>query len=184
MTGTVPSLLPPNATELERALEQLAGVRLGDVAVPLRDLWSAQNCPEHLLPWLAWALSVDQWSADWPLHIRRARVAAAIAIQRIKGTAQSVVDVVASFGGNVVVREWFEQTPPGAPCTFSLSVALGGQGGTVPSADFIDAVIAEVARTKPARCTFDFTVALAAGARVGLFAAARAVTAARLWCQA
>ena len=184
MTTAVASLLPPNASELERALEQLSGVRLGDIAVPLRDLWSAEHCPELLLPWLAWALSVDQWSADWPLHVRRARVASAIAIQRIKGTAQSVIDVVASFGGNVVVREWFDQTPLGDPCTFSLTVALGGQSGAVPSASFIDAVIAEVARTKPARCTFDFTLALTAGARVGLFSAARAVTAARLWCQA
>ena len=180
MTG----LLPSNASALEKALEGLAVGRLADIDIPLRDLWSAEHCPEALLPWLAWALSVDQWSADWPIHIRRARVAAAIAIQRIKGTAKSVVDVVASFGGNVVVREWFEQTPPGAPHTFDLTVTLGGQGSAVPSAEFIDAVIAEVARTKPARSHFDFTVSLQAQARIGLRAVARPVIAARLWCNA
>lgn len=63
------SLLPPNATELERALELLIDARIGDISTPLRDLWSAENCPEALLPWLAWALSVDQWSADWPLNV-------------------------------------------------------------------------------------------------------------------
>src|SRR5262245_44884791 len=133
------SLLPPNATPLERALEMLMAERLGDIDTPLREVWSAETCPEELLPWLAWALSVDQWSADWPLHIRRARVATAIAIQRIKGTARSVVDVVSSFGGEVVVREWFERTPPGDPHTFDLTVTLGGQSAGAPTAEFIDA---------------------------------------------
>ena len=77
-----PSLLPPNATPLERALEMLAALRLGKIDTPFRELWNAQTCPEELLPYLAWGLSVDQWSADWPLYIRRARVASAIEIQR------------------------------------------------------------------------------------------------------
>lgn len=177
------SLLPSNASELERALEQLSVDRLGDIAVPLRDIWSAEHCPEALLPWLAWAVSVDQWSSDWPLHIRRSRVAAAIAIQRIKGTAQSVTDVIASFGGDVIIREWFEQSPPADPHTFDLTVTLGGQSDDVPSAEFIDAVIAEVARTKPVRSHFEFTVGLSIRAPIGLRAVARPVTAARLWCQ-
>lgn len=176
------SLLPPGATELERVLEQLQALRLGEITVPLRDLWSAERCPEHLLPWLAWALSIDQWSPDWPLHIRRARVAAAMAIQRIKGTAKSVIDVVASFGGDVVVREWFEMDPPGEPHTFSLTVTLGGQSAGAPSAAFIDAVIAEVSRTKPARSHFDFTLAVPARARIGLRALARPLVYARLSC--
>jgi len=178
------TILPPNSTELERALEQLLDVRIDAIDVPLRDLWRAETCPEHLLPWLAWALSVDQWSPDWPLHIRRARVAAAIAIQRIKGTAQSVTDVVQSFGGNVVIREWFERNPPAIPHTFSLTVSLSGAAGAAPTASFIDAVIAEVRRTKPARSHFDFTVAIDARARLGLRAVARAAVTARLWCQA
>lgn len=174
------SLLPPNASDLERALELLVGARVDDIRTPLRDLWRAETCPEALLPWLAWALSVDQWSPDWPLHIRRARVAAAIAIQRIKGTAKSVRDVVESFGGSVVVREWFEQTPPGDPYTFDLLVTLGGQSDQAPSAAFIDAVIAEVSRTKPVRAHFDFTVGTGFRAGIGLRAAGRPCVAARL----
>lgn len=179
-----PSLLPPNATALERALEMLAATRLDGIGTPLRETWSANNCPENLLPWLAWGLSIDQWSADWPLHIRRARVASAIDIQRRKGTPKSVVDVVNSFGGNVKVREWFEMEPRGEPHTFSLSVSLGGQGGAAPTADFIDSVIAEVSRTKPVRSHFDFTVAVATRAAIGLRAVARPVIYARLRCQA
>ena len=162
-----PSLLPPNATPLERALEMLAAVRLGTVDTPFRELWNAQTCPEELLPYLAWGLSVDQWSADWPLYIRRARVASAIAIQRRKGTPKSVVDVINSFGGSVKLREWFEMTPPGVSHTFSLSVSLGGQSDDAPSADFINAVIAEVNCTKPVRSQYDFSVALPASRALG-----------------
>jgi phage tail P2-like protein len=180
MTPGHPTLLPPNATQLERALEAATGKRIDDIAVPLRDLWSAQTCPEHLLPWLAWALSIDQWSADWPLHVRRARVAAAIAIQRIKGSAQSVRDVVASFGGDVVLREWFQTVPRGVPHTFDLLVTLGGQSADVPSAEFIEAVIAEVARTKPVRSHFIFTLAVPARGAIGLRAVGRAITVHRL----
>ena len=178
------SILPPNSTALEKALEALTGLRIDAIGVPLRDLWSAENCPEALLPWLAWGLSIDQWDAAWPLNIRRARVAAAIAIQRIKGTAKSVLDVVASFGGQVVVREWFELDPPGIPHTFELTVSLGGQGGVTPSADFIDAVIAEVARTKPARSHFTFTVGLGAVGRIGLRSVARTMIHTRISCLA
>ncbi|WP_292959690.1 phage tail protein I [Novosphingobium sp. UBA1939] len=179
---TTASLLPPNATPLERALDLLAQIRLGAIDTPFRALWSPQDCPEAVLPWLAWALSIDQWDSAWPLNIRRARVASAIAIQRRKGTRQSVADVVNSFGGNVVIREWWEKTPPATPHTFSLTVSLGGQSDAVPGAEFIDAVISEVARTKPARSHFDFTVGLSARGRLGLRAMGRAATYARLPC--
>lgn len=178
------SLLSPNATALERALEILAATRLDGIGVPLREEWSAQNCPEDHLPWLAWGLSIDQWSADWPLHIRRARVASAIDIQRRKGTPKSVIDVVNSFGGSVKVREWFEMDPPGDPHTFSLSVSLSGQGSQAPTPEFIDSVISEVSRTKPVRSHFDFTVAVATSAAIGLRAVARPITYARIWSQA
>lgn len=174
------ALLPQNSSELERAVEFLALARIGDLAVPLRSLWSAQDCPEGLLPWLAWALSIDNWDPAWPLHIRRARVAAAIAIQRRKGTRRSVSDVVTSFGGNVEIREWFEQDPPGDPHTFTLSVALGGQGADPPSASFIDAVVHEVTRTKPARSHFTFSTAGDARGGIGLLGAARALVSARI----
>lgn len=177
------TLLPPNTSALEQALEQLTGARIADLRSPLRDLWSAETCPEHLLPWLAWALSVDQWSPDWPLNVRRARVAAAIAIQRIKGTAKSVADVIASFGGAVTLREWFQTDPPGDPHTFELLASLSGHGAA-PSAAFIDAVVAEVERTKPLRAHFTFTLALDVAGGIGLAGGAQPAVIARLLCTA
>lgn len=174
-------LLPPNSTALERAVDALAALRMGEIDVPLRDLWNAETCPEELLAWLAWGLSIDSWSPDWPLNIRRARVASAIAVQRRKGTAQSVDDVVTSFGGSMVITEWFETTPPGDPHTFQLNLLLGGTGAA-PTADFIDAVVAEVSRTKPVRSHFTVNSGEYVMGSIGMLGAARPQIYARLSC--
>lgn len=176
MAESVSSLLPPTATAAERALEG-ATARIGSVATPLRNLWNPDTCPTELLPWLAWALSLDSWRSYWPEHIKRARIRAAIEIQRRKGTAASVRDVVVAFGGAVSTREWWQQTPKGTPHTFELSMTLSGTGGQEATAEFVNDVIAEVTRTKPVRSHFTFTQGLQAvasiyvggGARVAIY---------------
>ena len=52
------SILPPNVTRAERALEG-ATARLDDVPVPIRSMWNPATCPAFLLPWIAWGLSID-----------------------------------------------------------------------------------------------------------------------------
>ncbi len=103
------NLLPANATHAERALARAIVAR--PLPVDITALWDADRCPTALLPWLAWALSVDEWKAYWPEAVKRARVRTAIAIQRRKGTAGSVRDVVAAFGGSVLIREWWQLQP-------------------------------------------------------------------------
>ncbi len=56
----LPTILPPNAQETERELEQLSGRLLG-FGDPIAGLWDASLCPEHLLSYLAWAFSVEVW---------------------------------------------------------------------------------------------------------------------------
>lgn len=179
---THPSLLPPGSTALEKALEQVAAGLL-DIPTPIRTVWSPDSCPIGLLPWLAWGLSLDNWSSDWSTAIKRERVRKAIPIARQKGTAASVRSVVRSFGGSVAIREWWQMEPKGDPHTFSLVLNLEQQG--VPaSAAFVDQVIAEVHRAKPVRSHFTFTQGITAKAGVGLIAAVRPTTYARLSCMA
>ena len=173
------TLLPPNATALERAVEA-SMARLADVPVPLRSLWNPDTCPVDLLPYLAWALSLDSWSSAWPETIKRARVRQALAIQRRKGTASSVRDVVASFGGSVALREWWQTTPPGDPHTFNLLLNITDDAGAPVDAAFVDAVIAEVYRTKPVRSHFTFSQALNATAGIVPVSAARPAVFTRL----
>ncbi len=62
-------------------------------------LWNPWNCPAEFLPFLAWSVSVDTWDSDWPERIKRARIASSFQIQRHKGTAKSIAELIASFGG-------------------------------------------------------------------------------------
>ncbi len=180
MADTAPSLLPPNATPLERALAQTMAARLGALDAPLRDLWNPATCPVDLLPWLAWSVAVDNWDSTWPEWLKRARITAAIAIHRAKGTQQAVYDVVNAYGGNVHMSIWWQTLPLGAPFTFELWISLGAIDGLAPGSDFIDGLIADVTRAKGARDTFTFTISQNAIGAVGLFAAARPAIYARV----
>jgi len=168
------TLLPPNATQAERALSRAIIAR--PLPVDITALWDADRCPAALLPWLAWALSVDDWKAYWPEPVKRARVRAAIAIQRRKGTAGSVRDVVAAFGGSVLIREWWQLQPKGAPHTFEAVMTIANQGGETATAKFVDDVIGEITRTKPVRSHFTFTQGMQASAGIGALAAAHGTT--------
>ncbi len=172
------NLLPANATHAERALARAIVAR--PLPVDITALWDADRCPTALLPWLAWALSVDEWKAYWPEAVKRARVRTAIAIQRRKGTAGSVRDVVAAFGGSVLIREWWQLQPKGAPHTFEAVMTIANQGGQAATAMFVEDVIGEISRTKPVRSHFTFTQGMQADAAIGALAAAYATAFRRL----
>ena len=173
------SLLPPNATPQERALEA-SSLRISDIAVPLRDLYNPDTCRVELLPWLAWHLSIDTWKTSWPEEIRRARIKNAMAIHRKKGTAQSVKQVVAAFGGAILVREWWQKLPMGEPHTFDLTMTLSGSGGYTATAEFVDDVIAEVNGAKPLRSHFTFTQGVGTHTALAVVTVVRPVIYARL----
>lgn len=173
------SLLPSNATQLERAVEKVTE-RMANLPVPLRELWNPDTCPEHLLPWLAWSLSLDSWQPYWPEAVKRERIRMAVEIQRRKGTAKSVRDVVRAFGSSLALREWWQLEPKGIPHTFEVVLTLGG---SVPNtAAFQNDVIAEIQRTKPVRSHFTLTLGQAATGGLGLAGAARPVIYRRIQC--
>jgi phage tail P2-like protein len=91
------SLLPHNSTVFERALEAVTGPALL-VQAPLREIWNPLLCPVHLLPWLAHAFSVDDWSSDWPEVTKRATIAQAVAVHKTKGTVGAVKGALAAAG--------------------------------------------------------------------------------------
>lgn len=137
------SLLPPNRTPLERAAEQTTA-RISYVNAPFETLWDAWACPLHLLPWLAWALGVREWSAKWSENRQRQAVASAIAVRRHAGTVGAVQEALkASAVENVTLREWFEYA--GTPGHFKLEADLSGAG---MSADEYRQLIQFVQRAK------------------------------------
>ena len=98
----MPDLLPPNATKQERDIS-LAVDRLPDV--PIKTLWTPATCPEAQLPWLAWALSVDEWDAAWPVETKRQVVAASIEQHRRKGTVGALRRALQRLGYEVEIDE-------------------------------------------------------------------------------
>lgn len=103
----VESLLPPNSTQFEKDMEQTTA-RLGAVPTPLRDLHNPATCPAEQLPWLAWALSVDNWNSSWPEAVQREVIAASAQVHRIKGTRHAVNQAIAAQGSQLSITEWFE----------------------------------------------------------------------------
>jgi phage tail P2-like protein len=100
-----PDLLPPNGTAQERALE-LVAARTGIVPNPVRASWDPDTCPAALLPWLAWALGVDQWQDDLSDEAKREIIRGAAEIRRQKGTVAAVKRAIslAGFGDSTIVE--------------------------------------------------------------------------------
>ncbi len=83
------SLLPPNATGFEKALE-VSGAQYNHLPIDIKKLWNPDECPEAFLPWLAWSLSVDFWDEKWPPQIKRGVIKKSIEVHEIKGTPKSI----------------------------------------------------------------------------------------------
>lgn len=115
-------LLPPSATTAERALAQSAA-GYGDLPVILRKLWHPDTCPVSLLPYLAYSFSVDDWDEQWSEAIKRQVVTDALYQHRIKGSLKAVENAIAGFGARASISEWWQQTPPGEPHTFGVTIS-------------------------------------------------------------
>ncbi|MEY8263572.1 MAG: phage tail protein I, partial [Bermanella sp.] len=146
---TAISLLPPNNTKFERDLENVSS-RISDVPVAIRDVWNPDTCPVELLPWLAWAMSIDSWKDYWPESVKRDRIRNAIAISRQKGTAKSLHDVVSSFG---TVMELDETSADLAPFQFNIKIDVNNVGAQ--NSEFTRDVIQEISRTKRSSSYFE-----------------------------
>lgn len=118
-------LLPINSTPLERVL---ADVQVGDLPVPLRELMDPQRCPVALLPYLAWAWSVDRWDPAWSDAVKRKAVSAAFRIHQHKGTIAALRRVIEPLGYLIEIIEWWQGSPVGEPGTFRLRIGVLDSG--------------------------------------------------------
>ena len=131
----VPTLLPPNATPLERALEAATRPRASEEVI--RQVWDPWACPAKLLPWLAWAFSVDYWEEGWSEDQKRAVIAASIEVHQRKGTPAAMRNAVRPLGLELTLLEWWQQTPvPGVPGTAEAYVSRR-EGGVITLDDFL-----------------------------------------------
>jgi phage tail P2-like protein len=97
-------LLPTGSSPLEVAAAQACAV-IESTPIPLRRLWSPDDCPVNLLPWLAWAFSVDRWDSGWPEETKREVIRNARFIHAHKGTIGAVRRVFEPLGYLINVSE-------------------------------------------------------------------------------
>ncbi|ALI05604.1 MULTISPECIES: phage tail protein I [Pseudomonas] len=122
-------LLPSNSTPLERQAAQ-ALAQIQRVPIPLRTLYNPDLCPLPLLPYLAWAFSVDRWDSKWTEAAKRAAIRSAYYIHSRKGTIGSLRRVVEPLGYLIEIIEWWQTVPVGPRATFRLKVGVLDTGIT------------------------------------------------------
>lgn len=130
------SILPANLADLERDLDAALS-RIGLVEIPISVLWDPWQCPLDVLPYLAWAVSVDMWRTDWSEQTKRRVVAGSLDLHRIKGTRPAVLKALESIGLRAELTEWFEESPKAQPGTFSL-IAWANNNLSADQAGFLN----------------------------------------------
>ncbi|OHC96391.1 MAG: phage tail protein I [Sphingomonadales bacterium RIFCSPHIGHO2_01_FULL_65_20] len=172
------SLLPPNSTDGERALEDAMRARIDLTAVG--KLWDPATCPAHILPFLAWGLAIARWDPEWTEAEKRAATADAIAFHRRKGTRGIVRQVLDRFNPLLELVEWWEASPRRDPHTFEVRAPAGVIPAAFLTAEVAEAIIRDVASVKPARSHFTFVQNLQAEGEVWLAGGAVPATFTRL----
>ncbi|HBQ3059797.1 TPA: phage tail protein I [Klebsiella pneumoniae] len=132
------SLLPPSSATWLRSTE-VATARLSAITVALRTLWTPTICPVDLLPYLAWALSVDRWDKAWPAEKKIAAIQQSYWLHRRKGTRAAVRRVIDDMGFSASFAEWFDVGDE--PGTFRLEVDISNVGIAPKTLDELDRMV-------------------------------------------
>lgn len=98
------------------------------------------KCPAEILPWLAWAVSVDIWNNDWSEATKRSVVRESVLVHMKKGTLGGLRRTLASFGfAEIRIEEWFEYG--GDPYTFRVYAVFQEDGLSMTDANLIYSAI-------------------------------------------
>lgn len=63
-------LLPIGSTPLEKRAAEILKSAVENPII-IADLINPERCPAELLPYLAWAFSVDKWDENWTEEVKR-----------------------------------------------------------------------------------------------------------------
>lgn len=126
----------------------------------LHSIEDAATCPANLLPWLAWAWSVEVWESDWPIERQRRVVDDAIRYHRIKGTRPAVEQSLRGLGFDTQITEWFEPGGSEQPYTFSVNAYSRDvfAAGLSIDADLLAAINRAIEHAKPARAHYTLRI--------------------------
>lgn len=156
------ALLPPNATQFKKDVAELIE-QSTSLEVAIKNLWNPYTCPSKLLPWLAWAYSVDRWESSWPDGIKRQLIQDSFELHRFKGTPHAVEQALLSLNINATQKEWWELNQNGVPGTFKVLALLNenlADGDTLLSPEMMDLVIEMINHAKRGSAHFNLELGL------------------------
>jgi phage tail P2-like protein len=182
----VTSLLPKNATPLERALEDVAGERLDGLSFDFASLFDPATCPPAFLPYLAWERGVELWDEDFVavdgeedlVRRRREIIGRFDKIRRLRGTLAAIDLAMETIGVRARIREWWDHPEPKEPYTFKV-ILLSKDNRPLGEADR-RRILRVIESLKPLRARFDLDIMFEAKATVGAAMFARVTRIKRL----
>jgi phage tail P2-like protein len=125
----VNALVPANHRMFEHALADVLSPIGAIDPRAIETVWDAWRCPAALLPFAAYALSVDFWDDAWDEIRKRRAIAESPAHHRRKGTRAAVEQAATYTQREVRIVEWHEFTPPARRGTFEIYLYLrDGEG--------------------------------------------------------
>ena len=151
---TAKSLLPPNSTDAEHALED--SLRMDVDLSAVGTLWNPASCPAAVLPFLAWGLAIARWDSTWSEAEKRTAIAEAIPFHKRKGTRAAVMEVLTRFHPLLELVEGWQTDPRGTPHSFEVRASAALIPADFLTAETATSIIRDVAAAKPVRSHFNF----------------------------
>lgn len=159
-TPATRDLLPPSATRLEHLTAAALACNLTPEVITSTRF--ADTCPAPLLPWLAWARSVDWWELAESEDQQRALIKASFRLHQRKGTPWAIKEAlnVLGFGDGTIIERatgrrydgtlsYNGNEPHGDPTRWAVYRVILTRPVTTEQANRIKRLLAEMA---PARC--------------------------------
>lgn len=163
-------LLPPSVTRLEHlSAATLASVLTPEVIISTR---FADTCPAPLLPWLAWARSVDWWELAESEDQQRALIRASFRLHQRKGTPWAIKEAlnVLGFGDSTIIERatgrrydgtlrYNGNEPHGDPTRWAVYRVILARPVTTEQANRIKRLLADMAPARSHLAALDYTLA-------------------------
>lgn len=153
------SLLPINASQLLKDLEN-SSLKATSLEALNRYVTNPDLAPDNILPWLAFSVSVDDWSDNWPKAIKREMIKNSISLHQIKGTKRAIQKALDIIGVAGEIVEWWELNPRMTPHSFNITAYLNDNinegADVIIGLDTQQKLINIIENVKPARSHFNF----------------------------
>ncbi len=118
----------------------------------VRRINNPDQCPIEMLPWLAWAMSVDVWNNDWSPDVKRNVIRESVQVHGQKGTIGALRRALSAFlYADICIEEWFEYG--GNPYMFRVRAVFREEGLSVSDTELIYSTIMQ---TKNLRSHLDY----------------------------